>query len=447
MVFITIPRTDASREETRRCIAAALAKCSNPFGRKKQHAHATLGLLAGDNLLHIVIGLFFELIDYCLSDSDRRLVHSQRFSSRGLWPCSTEDLLPFGPQQSFLSLVHWLAVREDTLVMTAFEDIFLACRDELAPVIMQDTNRRLFANAIVYQLHNALNWLKRERAKGNPPGPGNFSPQVRIFTLNGVLYNILRTLSPDQQLLSGTPVPLVKGYELDLLKCIEEALDLVELGEERNRLISVATTLHGSVGTLFEERPGDLRLPILSRSGHAGHAANVLHRMIYGLRQQHACGAADCTVRERDVGRRLQRCAGCGILQYCSKDCQRRDWKVSETPHKAVCASLKRLAPLLDLNAGDFHNRVRAMNVTYDELALIYVNLRHGNIPEVKPGPCTISEKVQHMSTILRLNDSLAGEEGSPLPLDALRDAMMQLGVKDLPYELQLAKDVLDAAD
>ncbi|KZV80039.1 hypothetical protein EXIGLDRAFT_705944 [Exidia glandulosa HHB12029] len=86
---------------------------------------------------------------------------------------------------------------------------------------------------------------------------------------------------------------------------------------------------------------------------------------------------------------------GCGIVQYCSKDCQRRDWKASETPHKAVCALLKRLAPLLELSEGDFRKRVREINITQDELALMWVNIRHGNVPVPKFCTWTIPEKIQ----------------------------------------------------
>ncbi|KZV80040.1 hypothetical protein EXIGLDRAFT_733713 [Exidia glandulosa HHB12029] len=436
MVFITVSRTETSREETRRAIAAALSVCSNPFGRKRQHSHATLALLSGDNLLYMVIGMFLELVDLCLSDSDRRLVHSQRFSSRGLWPCSTEDLLPFGPQQSFLSLVHWLAVRGDILVMIAFEDIFLTCRDELGPVILEDTNRRLFANAISYQMQDALTLLKKERSESRPPGAGNFSPTMRILTLNDILFDILRALSPNQQLRSSTTVLLLQGFEHQLLKGIEEALSFIEVGVERDRLTSVASALHSSLGTPIEDRLGYLRLPFFPMPSQSDSASNLAQRIICDVRMRHDCGARNCTVRERDVGRRLQRCAGCGIVQYCSKDCQRRDWKASETPHKAVCALLKRLAPLLELSEGDFRKRVREINITQDELALMWVNIRHGNVPVPKFCTWTIPEKIQNLALFLRMQDSFLGDEDAPPSLEGLRDAMLQSGIEVPPFKL-----------
>ncbi|KZV83056.1 hypothetical protein EXIGLDRAFT_728992 [Exidia glandulosa HHB12029] len=47
--------------------------------------------------------------------------------------------------------------------------------------------------------------------------------------------------------------------------------------------------------------------------------------------------------RELGPGGKLQRCGGCKFVQYCSKECQKRHWKFSTYPHKAVCAQLKNL--------------------------------------------------------------------------------------------------------
>ncbi|KZV81641.1 hypothetical protein EXIGLDRAFT_685772 [Exidia glandulosa HHB12029] len=141
----------------------------------------------------------------------------------------------------------------------------------------------------------------------------------------------------------------------------------------------------------------------------SGHAANLVLRLISRLRRRHYCGVADCTIRECDVGHRLQRCAGCGILQYCSKDCQRRDWKASETPHKAVCATLKRLAPFLDLSQQDARKEVRAMGIGHDELAFISVHVQHGNVHTMSGARETIEQKVQATSAIFRMHDSLSG--------------------------------------
>ncbi|KAH7060944.1 hypothetical protein BKA62DRAFT_629675, partial [Auriculariales sp. MPI-PUGE-AT-0066] len=50
----------------------------------------------------------------------------------------------------------------------------------------------------------------------------------------------------------------------------------------------------------------------------------------------------------------LKSCGRCQIPRYCSRDCQRQDWKVA---HKAVCPALTRLlgsilgVRVLDLSA------------------------------------------------------------------------------------------------
>ncbi|TFY57639.1 hypothetical protein EVJ58_g6906 [Rhodofomes roseus] len=60
------------------------------------------------------------------------------------------------------------------------------------------------------------------------------------------------------------------------------------------------------------------------------------------------CSAPECHETFVTVGRRLARCAGCGLLRFCSRACQKKAWKHAKLPHKAVCKKLRVLLERMD---------------------------------------------------------------------------------------------------
>ncbi|EPT03311.1 hypothetical protein FOMPIDRAFT_89044 [Fomitopsis schrenkii] len=55
------------------------------------------------------------------------------------------------------------------------------------------------------------------------------------------------------------------------------------------------------------------------------------------------CFSPECQQTFVDAGRPFARCAGCEVLRYCSRECQRQAWKHPTLPHKSVCAKLRAL--------------------------------------------------------------------------------------------------------
>ncbi|KZT67558.1 hypothetical protein DAEQUDRAFT_812781 [Daedalea quercina L-15889] len=53
------------------------------------------------------------------------------------------------------------------------------------------------------------------------------------------------------------------------------------------------------------------------------------------------CCTPECQETFATASRVFARCAGCGVLRYCSRECQVRSWKHAELPHKAVCTKLR----------------------------------------------------------------------------------------------------------
>ncbi|EJD41469.1 hypothetical protein AURDEDRAFT_169367 [Auricularia subglabra TFB-10046 SS5] len=75
------------------------------------------------------------------------------------------------------------------------------------------------------------------------------------------------------------------------------------------------------------------------------------------------CSAASCGkgIHETPSGKAFPLCAGCKFTQYCSKECQRADWKDASFPHKDFCPILRRLVPVIQGDPKDFMNALQVI--------------------------------------------------------------------------------------
>lgn len=81
------------------------------------------------------------------------------------------------------------------------------------------------------------------------------------------------------------------------------------------------------------------------------YAAGVLRNLPYAPDPPRVCGAAGCTNVHG-----LRKCGGCGMVRFCSKECQRRAWE----EHKPRCLALRSasagpLSPVAPRESSRFH--------------------------------------------------------------------------------------------
>lgn len=89
----------------------------------------------------------------------------------------------------------------------------------------------------------------------------------------------------------------------------------------------------------FVERPFELKdLDQLQQWQNAGSSTDTLAEKLEALRLRRG-SCFRCDKRETEDRGSLLRCGGCRVAEYCSKDCQRKDWK--EGQHKSLCPLLK----------------------------------------------------------------------------------------------------------
>ncbi|KAK0204116.1 hypothetical protein DFS33DRAFT_861530 [Desarmillaria ectypa] len=91
------------------------------------------------------------------------------------------------------------------------------------------------------------------------------------------------------------------------------------------------------------------------------------------------CGLYGCPQTFTLQGKRFQYCGGCGKIPYCSQTCQRRAWRHPGAPHKAVCATLKKICDVVgitgsswvDVPQKEFSSKCKEANIAVDEARIL----------------------------------------------------------------------------
>lgn len=73
----------------------------------------------------------------------------------------------------------------------------------------------------------------------------------------------------------------------------------------------------------------------------------AMHMTVSRMLQLRVCAFCRASSIQNADGKALPACAGCKLLRYCSRECQKKHWNLKgdedRVAHKAVCPILKRL--------------------------------------------------------------------------------------------------------
>ncbi|KZV94341.1 hypothetical protein EXIGLDRAFT_737098, partial [Exidia glandulosa HHB12029] len=69
----------------------------------------------------------------------------------------------------------------------------------------------------------------------------------------------------------------------------------------------------------------------------------------------------------------LSLCARCTLVQYCSKECQKRDWKREHYPHKEICGILQELSTFMrvDISRPEFKKECEERGLSVESARMV----------------------------------------------------------------------------
>ncbi|KZV79423.1 hypothetical protein EXIGLDRAFT_756987 [Exidia glandulosa HHB12029] len=152
--------------------------------------------------------------------------------------------------------------------------------------------------------------------------------------------------------LPGDHRKFVLGYEGELYRAIVDVLAYFSNAR------AWTAQLSDVAGLLYVRLPASGRHnpPLFIRNkahlaaSESAHPYLRLARLLRALTLRQSCSGPDCgrETQSAESSTKFQMCARCKMVRYCSKECQRADWKHDPNPHKEICDILNELCAIAD---------------------------------------------------------------------------------------------------
>lgn len=333
MAFVTLRRPSTLDRDVERavevCPAASASLESEIF-----HAVNPGGWPA------VLVSDLCSIVAACLLYS--KGLRTQRFGNGTLWPTSARDLLPYGAKASLAGLLHWFDTEESAEIVNGLTGVLSICRRELMPELIDDERTRTaFVASVCRHLDTAAAAHRRLRRPADWDKRHDRRPAYRISSICLLLQLIATGPGSD----TASWARFARGFEGALLASFDGARRALGPCASHELLALFAVSTHEALGTPPERMPAPLREYALRFRAMEDDPYQRLFNQLLNVSRTVGCCAPGCATHPHDIGEggKMQRCSGCRLLQYCSRECQKRHWKQERWPHKAVCARLKAL--------------------------------------------------------------------------------------------------------
>ncbi|KZV83055.1 hypothetical protein EXIGLDRAFT_777944 [Exidia glandulosa HHB12029] len=359
MRFLTTARSEVQLAAIQTSLRRATLEC--PLRRQVHRDFLPTG-----DFVDMVAKLMFSIILFCLVESSK-LLATQRFSRQGLWPTTADDILPSGSRESLDALLFWFRRMRQPIISHAFELIFLVCRPELSTVLHENAYRSTFVD--IFCSH--IDWaVTRQRTPERRSPPRNVKEtRDPMFFLTQIV-QFLNAIYTGRGAVVDSFIRVVWGYEERVLASLDAALQVTDDQDLKRAIAVLESCLYQ-----FLDRPVPVHIARLYDVQDSANNTNGFRRfysIVSIISRSVVCCAPGCdTHQHQTVSGKLQRCAGCTLYQYCSRDCQKRHWSLDPLPHKAICRLLGgvfKMAPYRNLTGDQFAAACVAAGIIEEEL-------------------------------------------------------------------------------
>ncbi|EJD38220.1 hypothetical protein AURDEDRAFT_116573 [Auricularia subglabra TFB-10046 SS5] len=296
-----------------------------------------------------------------------RVLSNKSFSDRaGRWPSKIDMLFPLGVEDTVSALLEFGERFSSPAPMSVFKDILWIARSIVWPVIISEPYRRRFLTIIITLIDPA------NGAKTYPD-----THWLHVLPVIELAAGLLRTIRDGPDSLLGEHKQFVRGDAELLFNAIVPTFDkLPDSSPLFGELASWYRLLHDDLPAGKKPLPKRVVQFLYEHQGVGKPEFEIsVLAMVVHLVRTRICSFCGLLALHNDGGKALSLCAGCKVVLYCSKPCQKQHWqgKGDRVPHKAVCAILPRLNAHKYAESEDlvFIRAFRKLNFTAEEMAAL----------------------------------------------------------------------------
>ncbi|EMD32454.1 hypothetical protein CERSUDRAFT_77462 [Gelatoporia subvermispora B] len=368
MAFIARPRTHVEARELTKALKSAWNSCRCDKAQpivSQVHDFAVLNPdpRAHNDPLWGLLGIMVPILADCvpLIEADMRNLSRAnekaiRANKRITWPMDLNAAMPFGPEASFKAVLAWSTIFEEPYLFK----LILAVSNLHGPHISRPM---IFSSPSVLSAFAKATQKAAQSWEHRPRDPTISTQAIKdLFHCSLFFCDLL--LSADDsdmqrfasQVAEVVSLPLLCDQVVRLVTSHEDAI--LPFPGKKDCITTVQasfTIIGGRALALLKSTPDDLskyhRGIIMAFFRHQSLPSESPYHTIYThlmtLSRDGVCGARECkaTTSSSD-NRKFSVCSGCGVIPYCSKDCQKRGWKDIDAPHNLMCKKLRNFSEI-----------------------------------------------------------------------------------------------------
>ncbi|KZV92046.1 hypothetical protein EXIGLDRAFT_769335 [Exidia glandulosa HHB12029] len=308
----------------------------------------------------------------CLVPPGEEKLRTQKKPFRsGYWPSSPDRILPLGADLTVERLVHSATLyRGAVLLLTAMLQRY---RPRVFEEILNPKHEFLLLRRVIHMLERAgecasaaLDEYRRSRNRSSNSAATRMSDIAVVEALQPYkaypyLLNII-TYGID---CDGHDLPrFVFRYEAPVFRAIVSVLDhLSDITAWEPRLPDVAIAIYSRLDTADRlDPPAFIREAVADTVKRTEDPYVRLAIILPTVLKRRACFGPQCgkEIHQNPTGKAFSKCARCKAVQYCSKECQREDWKWKHgASHKELCDIWSEVFTIITAKEGNWNSPER----------------------------------------------------------------------------------------